>query len=156
MLFWLILCLTVLLNVSACGRKTDPVPIIPPMTSSPESESGGAKDTPPSAEDITEGETRPPSEQEYAITPNPPSGLTAVFTGTAVVLSWNEVTDQDFAYYVIYRSSAEDPLPIGKTNIPIFTDRNIILDTIYRYSISVVSKREGPRSIEIRVHTALP
>jgi hypothetical protein len=66
------------------------------------------------------------------------------------------VTGQDIKYYKIYRSSGDGYTSIGKTDIPVFTDRNIEPNTEYRYRMSVAGESESPLSKEIKVKTIIP
>jgi hypothetical protein len=141
---------------TACGRKGDPIPIIPPEESPLEDLSrttGGVRKT-PSFSSSGPAESAPEIINVVALTP--PSGLTAIFTVTAIVLSWAEDTVQDIRYYKIYRFSGDSYTPIGKTDIPVFTDRNIQANKEYRYRVSVVGEQESPLSKEIKVKTIIP
>ena len=157
-LFFLFLtfCLSISLITTACGRKGDPFPIIPPEEPPLEDVSGtavGVRKNPL----ISPSEPVESAQETINVVPlKPPSSLTSIFTGTAIVLSWDEDTVQDIKYYKIYRSSGDGYTSIGKTDIPVFTDRNIEPDTEYRYRMSVVGKIESPLSIEIKVKTISP
>lgn len=157
-LFFLFLtfCLSFSVMTTACGRKGDPFPIIPPEEPLLENVSGTAggvrKDPLFSPSEPVESAL----EIINVVPMKPPSGLTSIFTGTAIILSWAEDTVQDIKYYKIYRSSGDGYTPIGKTDIPVFTDRNIQPDTEYRYRVSVAGESESPLSKEITVKTIIP
>ena len=155
-ILFLTFCLSFAVMTTGCGRKGDPFPIVPPEEPPLENvsgTSGGVSDKPSSSP----SEPVEPALEIIDIIPlEPPSGLTAIFTGTAIVLSWKEVTGQDIKYYKIYRSSVDDYTSIGKTDIPVFTDRNINPGTEYYYRVSVVGESESPLSKEIKVKTIIP
>ncbi len=155
-LIFLAFCLSFSLITTACGRKGDPFPIIPPEEPPLEDVSGtagGVRKNPL----ISPSEPVESAQETINVVPlKPPSGLTSIFTGTAIVLSWDEDTVQDIKYYKVYRSSGDGYTSIGKTNISVFTDRNIEPDTEYRYRMSVVGEIESPLSIEIKVKTISP
>ena len=149
-------CLSFSVMTTACGRKGDPFPIIPPEEPLLENVSG-------TTGGIRKNPSFSPSEPVESaleimnvVQMKPPSGLTSVFTGTAIVLSWAEETGQDIRYYQVYRSSGDSYTSIGKTDIPVFTDRNIEPDTEYRYRVSVAGESESPLSEEITVKTIIP
>ena len=149
-------CLSFSVMTTACGRKGDPFPIIPPEEPLLENVSG-------TTGGIRKNPSFSPSEPVESaleimnvVQMKPPSGLTSVFTGTAIVLSWAEETGQDIRYYQVYRSSGDSYTSIGKTDIPVFTDRNIEPDTEYRYRVSVAGESESPLSDEITVKTIIP
>jgi hypothetical protein len=152
----LIFLLSFSVMTTACGRKGDPFPIIPPEEPTLENVSGtaGGVRKKPLISQSAPPESAP--EITNVVPLKPPSGLTAIFTGTAIVLSWAEVTGQDIKYYKIYRSSGDGYTSIGKTDIPVFTDRNIEPNTEYRYRMSVAGESESPLSKEIKVKTIIP
>ncbi len=155
-LLFLTFCLSFSLITTACGRKGDPIPIIPPEEPPLENVSGttGGDRKDPSFSPSKPVESAP---ETINIVPlKPPSGLTSIFTGKTIVLSWAEDTVQDISHYKVYRSSGDGYTPIGKTDIPVFTDRNIQPDTEYRYRVSVAGESESPLSKEITVKTIIP
>ena len=73
-----------------------------------------------------------------------------------ILLSWEQVTDEDFDYYKVYRSTESDIDPSAtevffETSDTTFTDTEIDLDIIYYYAVSAVdyNRNEGSLSIEI-------
>jgi predicted small lipoprotein YifL len=126
-----------LIFIAGCGRKGDPIPIIPPQEKAAEKSSGSV----PAVNKI-ESDAQPP-----------PTGLTAVYTESSIVITWNEVAGQGVKIYNIYRSSGGDYALIGKTGIPAFTDKNIERNRKYYYKVSTVAGSEGRLSKEIEVLT---
>lgn len=121
--------------LAGCGRKGDPVAIIPPQEKAVKNGSGVDFRT---------------------VQPTPPSGLNAVYTESSVVLTWDKVVGEDVKTYRLYRSSGNEYTLIGEAVIPAYTDRNIKQGIKYRYRVSSVSVSEGPLSEEIEVLTRTP
>lgn len=136
----------ILIVVSGCGRKGDPVPIIPPQEKAAEKSSGKIESTVPAVNKIE-------TDSAKGVQPDPPTGLTAIYTESSIVLTWNEVTGQGVKIYNIYRSSGGDYALIGKTGIPAFTDKNMERDKKYYYKVSAIAGAEGNPSKEIEVLT---
>jgi len=140
----------VVISIAGCGRKGDPVPIIPPQEKAAETipEKSSPGDTIPAVNkiepDVAKGAQLPP-----------PTGLSAVFIESGIVLSWDEVMGQGVKVYNIYRSSGGEYTLIGKTWIPAFTDKNIERNKKYYYKVSALAGAEGRLSKEIEVLTKL-
>lgn len=148
--FFPVFCLSVIVLVAACGRRGDPVLIIPPDERS--LERGAGKDY--SDSPLETGETA--AEITKTVPLKPPGGLNAIFTQTAIVLSWDEMTGKDIRYYKVYRSSGDGYKSIGKTVTPAFTDKNIKMDTNYHYRVSALGETESPLSEPIKIQTIVP
>ncbi|MEW6715013.1 MAG: fibronectin type III domain-containing protein [Nitrospirota bacterium] len=131
--------------IAGCGRKGDPIPIIPPQEKAAEKSSGKIK-----ANDT--GSVPAVNKIESDAQP-PPTGLTAVYTESSIVITWNEVTGEGVKIYNIYRSTGGEYALIGKTGIPAFTDKNIERGRKYYYKVSTVAGSEGRLSKEIEVTT---
>jgi len=147
-LFCLLLTAYCLSLVSACGRRGDPVPVVPPADGAV-----GNKDVRIKTEDALKGQgkdvmdavqTRPPA----------PTGLRGLYTQTSIILTWNEVPGQNIRYR-IYRSAGDGYVPAGETVTPAFTDKNVEPDRKYHYRISAVGAAEGPPSEEIIIVTEI-
>ncbi|MBI5676478.1 MAG: hypothetical protein HZC48_11740 [Nitrospirae bacterium] len=137
----------ILIFISGCGRKGDPIPIIPPREKSAEKNSG--KNDKGSVPAVNKTESEVAKGAQLA----PPTGLTAIYTGSSIVITWDEVTGQGVKIYNIYRSSGGEYALIGKTGIPAFTDKNVERDKKYYYKVSTVAGSEGSLSKEIEVLT---
>lgn len=136
-----------LIFITGCGRKGDPIPIIPPQEKAAVKSSGEIKAGPVPAVNKTE------SDAIKSVQLPPPTGLTAVYMESSIVLVWDEVMGKGVKVYNIYRSSGGEYALIGKTGIPAFTDKNIERDKKYYYKVSAVASSEGNLSKEIEVLT---
>ena len=139
-----------LIFIAGCGRKGDPIPIIPPQEKAAEKSSGKIK-----ANDTgsVPAVIKIESDGAKGAQPAPPTGLTAVYTESSIVITWDEVTGQGVKIYNLYRSSGGEYALIGKTGIPAFTDKNVERDKKYYYKVSTVAGSEGRLSKEIEVLT---
>ncbi len=134
--------LLALIFIAGCGRKGDPIPIIPQREKAAEKSSGSVPAVNKIESDGTKGVQLPP-----------PTGLTAIYTESSIVITWDEVMGQGVKIYNIYRSSGGEYALIGKTGIPAFTDKNVERDKKYYYKASTVAGSEGSLSKEIEVLT---
>jgi fibronectin type 3 domain-containing protein len=74
--------------------------------------------------------------------PNPPQGLTAVFTGRSVQLIWKPSLAPDIAGYNVYRQTQGQPperLNHELLRTPVFSDSNIVQGRQYTYWVTVVN-----------------
>jgi len=146
--FVIIFFLTALFLLPAgCGRRGDPV--LPPSyeeQAAPEREEGTAS---PATGDI-------PVDREEEKVPEPlkaPEGLTALYTGKSVVLTWNEIPDRRVAFYRVYRSSGDGYEAVAETATNAYTDRNVKEAAVYNYRVSAVGESEGPLSEALTIQT---
>jgi fibronectin type 3 domain-containing protein len=92
-------------------------------------------------------------EEIGADTPPAPENLIGVFTGSSVVLTWDEVDEQDISIYRIYRAEGGEFEMIGEALTPAFTDRDVKADTKYYYRVTAVSSSESPLSEVVLIST---
>lgn len=139
--------------ITACGRRGDPVPLVPPDVSS--------ENTGPAKEGVIgevpvgsagEAEEAVP-EAAGTVLPDPPGGLIAVFSQPVVILSWDEVTEQGIRFYRVYRASEDVYSVVGRTISTAFTDTNVKPGVKYRYRVSAVGQGEGLTSQEVTIET---
>jgi predicted small lipoprotein YifL len=144
-----LLCL-ILIFTAGCGRKGEPIPIIPPREKAPQAvpEKGKQGEVVPAP---AVNKIEPDSTKAAQLLP--PTGLSAVFIESSIVLSWDEVMGQGVKVYNIYRSTGGEYSLIGKTGIPAFTDKDIERGKKYYYKVSTVAGTEGRLSKEIEVIT---
>lgn len=74
--------------------------------------------------------------------PNPPQGLTAVFTGRSVQLIWKPSLAPDIAGYNVYRQTQGQPperLNHELLRTPVFSDSNMIRGMQYTYWVTAVN-----------------
>jgi hypothetical protein len=83
--------------------------------------------------------------------PDPPGGLTALYTGSRIVITWNEVTGA--VKYRIYRATGDSFDLIAETVTPAFTDERVKKGMKYSYRVTAVGRKEGRPSEEITVLT---
>lgn len=141
-------CFLFLVNMSACGRRGDPVLTAPYDEKAVEREAQ-AEETKKSSTD--EADTGP--EVTGTAQPDAPAGLVAVYTGNSIVIAWDEITDQEVKQYKVYRSEGDDYLFIGYSVTPAYTDNDIEPDREYYYKITAAGRSEGPASKELKVIT---
>ena len=93
-------------------------------------------------EDITDYTGSSPDMGAYEVTLAPPSGFTIYPLGTYVTLTWNSVTDDDFEYFVLERSTniefTED-INLEALITIYFEDDDLEYDTEYFYRLYYVS-----------------
>jgi fibronectin type 3 domain-containing protein len=135
------------MSLISCGRRGDPVPISP----IDETIIKGA------GKEVNVGEESSISEDtDTEITqPDIPTGITALFTGKTVVITWDDISDQGVKLYRVYRSSGDEFILIGDTVAPAFTDVQIELNAEYHYRVTAVGHSESGTSEEIKIITRL-
>ncbi len=143
-LFRILLIAYCILLFSACGRRGDPVPVMP-RTDAAVNEDAGKK-----PEDVFKGQ----EDAGQTARPPAPTALRGLYTQTSVVLTWNEVPGQNIRYRV-YRSAGDSYMLAGETDTPAFTDKSVKPDKEYHYRISAVGASEGPTSEEIVIVTEI-
>ena len=134
-------------SLTSCGRRGDPVPISP-------IDETIIKDA---GREVNAGEESSISEStDTEITqPDIPTGITALFTGKIVIITWDDISDQGIKLYRVYRSSDDEFILIGDTAAPAFTDVQIKLNTEYHYRVTAVGHSESGTSEEIKIITRL-
>lgn len=100
------------------------------------------------ADDLSKG-----TKNVEIVKPDAPSGLIGIFTGTTVVLTWNEVRGQGVQSYRVYRIGNNGYEKAGETVVPAFIDEDIKIKSRYRYKIMAVGKTESDFSNEIEIIT---
>lgn len=144
----IVLCSLSVFSFTACGRRGDPVPIVPPEENIVKEDADAAKERelPSEKEEGTE-------QQSGKLRPDPPAGLMVLYTQKAVVLTWDEVEGQDVRVYKVYRSTGDGYVLIGDTAVPAFTDHDVKPDTKYYYKVTAVGALESGQSKEIVIAT---
>lgn len=139
-------CFLFVFSFTSCGRRGDPVPITPYNENIIQEDVDGAKGQYP-AEEVT-------GDQGSGTTmPDVPAGLMGLYTQKLIVLTWDEVRDQDVRRYKVYRSSGDGYVFVGDTAAPAFTDREVKPDTKYYYKVTTVGVLESQPSKEIVIVT---
>jgi fibronectin type 3 domain-containing protein len=133
--------------LTSCGRRGDPVPISPVNETI-------IKDAGREANAVEESNISESTDTEIT-QPDIPTGITALFTGKIVVITWDDISDQGIKLYRVYRSSGDEFILIGDTVAPAFTDVQIELNTEYHYRVTVVGQLESDTSEEIKIITRL-
>ena len=133
------------MSLISCGRRGDPVPISP-VNETIIKDAGG---------EVNAGEAISISEStDTEITqPDIPTGITALFTGKIVIITWDDISDQGIKLYRVYRSSDDEFILIGDTVAPAFTDVQIKFNTEYHYRVTAVGHSESCTSEEIKIIT---
>lgn len=144
-----IVCLVALTLLISCGRRGDPVLLTPEESVEVRQD---AKDAGTGQVDAEEKEM-PEEAQTLLCQPAPPDGVTALFTGSGIVLAWNDIIDGNISVYRVYRSSGHEFIIAGETVSPAYTDRDITPGTTYSYYVTAVGKTEGLPSDRIIVKT---
>jgi fibronectin type 3 domain-containing protein len=148
-----------LIFIVSCGRRGDPVAIIPyEVGVDSYREVGVVKDSKAS----TGVDVKPEQEKVEIISPEAPAGFVAVYTQKSIVLTWDEIHGQGIGFYRVYRSEGrkdilrpegEDFFVIGETVTSAFTDKDVEPSKKYYYRVTAVGETEGPPSKEIEVVT---
>ncbi len=146
--------------ITSCGRRADPV-FVPsyeekPGTADILKDAGAQEET---GEEAGKPVAVTGAEEERKIEtaqPEAPSGLTAVFTGKGIVLTWREILNQGVSSYRIYRSLDNEFTLAGETVSPAFTDRDITSGLTYSYKVTAVGQSESPASEEIKISAEIP
>ncbi len=144
-------CLLTLVSVASCGRRGDPVPILPHEERDIKIEAKDSLGDKSDAPEIWVNGNGTVAEAVEAAQPDAPTGLVGLFSQNGIVLAWNEVMEQGVKFYRIYRSSAGGYALVGTSITPSFIDGNIKEENKYYYKVSAVGKSEGPLSEEIIV-----
>jgi hypothetical protein len=134
--------------LSSCGRRADPVLVEPSDAREDEAHS-----EPVTRETGTESQEARGDAETGAVMPEPPTGLTALFTGMSVVMTWDEIIGKGVRFYRIYRSDGNAFDVIGEAVTPVFTDRNVKPDVTYIYKVSAVGQSEGMLSEAVEIVT---
>lgn len=143
--------LIVIISLTACGRRADPF-----LPSDVEEDSTEQKE-----KIIIKERTKPddiedkkrPADEGLTEVPDAPEGLTALYTGKVVILTWNEDIDQRLSHYNIYRSTGEGFKLIGDAFAPAFADGDIKKNTTYYYRVTAVGLSESDHSDETEIIT---
>ncbi len=147
--------LLTLVILSACGRRGDPVPVFHFEEMAVEKKADEDSKEAEEPKKLLKEDVKAEPEEVRPVIYSPPAGLTAVYTGKTIVLSWDEVMGRNVRGYNIYRSVGEEFSLIGKSAIPAFNDRKIKPDTTYYYKISVVGTSESIQSEKIEIVTEM-
>lgn len=138
-----VLCALSVFAFYACGRRGDPIPLSP-------HEGEVIKKQ-------TDGKSAPPLKEEQLpvkmAAPAAPSGLSAVYTGGNVIVTWDELKAQGVEYYKVYRSIGGDYAHVGNTLMPVYIDKDVELNKKYYYRVSAVGTDEGLLSEKVGIRT---
>ncbi len=142
------------ISLSACGRRGDPVAIIPPA----HEVTGNTAIADGNEEGAAVKKENAEREEITIIAPNAPEGLVALYTEKSIILTWDEIRGQEIRTYNIYRSqgTADNYELIGDARMPAFTDKEIERKTRYYYRITAVGPLESSPSTEINILTEVP
>jgi hypothetical protein len=121
--------------MTACGRRGDPVAIMPPEEIEIQKDKKDVK------------------ADAYSLSIPSPEGLRGVYTQKSVILTWDEVTGQDIKFYRVYRSTGGDYKLIGETATTAFTDREVKPEVKYLYRVTAVGDSESLPSKELEIVT---
>ncbi len=155
-LFYLLLLISyfsLLISLTACGRRGDPVAVMPSEREiinddmDEGKEDQGNSESPVMHKEITETE-----ETELTV-PDSPAGLAALYTQNGVILVWDEADSRGVKLYRIYRSSGDDYRLVGDSVSPVFTDRDVKQGMKYFYRVTAVGGLESLPSDEINILT---
>jgi hypothetical protein len=139
-------CLLLTVFVVSCGRRGDPVLILPSEEIGTAEKSGMAENQIQAPDLIGTGE-----DTLTVMQPQAPEGLDAVFTGQKIILVWDEVAGQGVKSYRIYRSAGDDFSLMGEVVTPVFHDRDIESGARYFYKVTAVGQTESIGSDTVEV-----
>ncbi len=140
-----------LLSFTACGRRGDPMPLSPFEREPVAIEVMDKENVIPEVTPDKVQETEEPEKEKAR--PEAPSSLRGVYMQAGILLTWDEIIGQDVTLYRVYRLEGEVYTLIGEPVTPVFTDRDIENNRIYRYRVTAVNAMESPRSEEITLST---
>ena len=154
--FYLLLLISyfiLLTSLTACGRRGDPVAVLP------HEEKAAVEDLKTGKENIevpvsAEAEKNKIEEDkvEFAV-PDPPAGLDVLYTQKSIILTWDEIVGQGVRFYKIYRSKGDGFILVGENMTPVFTDRDVEQNVRYFYRITAFGVSESLPSKEIGILT---
>ena len=104
-------------------------------------------------QDVLDVEEEKGGLESVALMPDAPAGLMALYTQTAIVLTWDEVKGQDVRRYKVYRALGDEYMFVGDTASPAFTDRDAKPNTKYYYKVTSIGTLESQPSKEIVIVT---
>ena len=139
-------CFLFVFSFTSCGRRGDPVPIVPYNENVIQKDADEAKEQVP----VEKGTG---VQGSGTTMPDVPVGLMVLYTQKAVVLTWDEVKGQDVMRYKVYRSSGDGYIFVGDTAAPAFTDQDVKPNTKYYYKVTAVGVLESQLSKEIVIVT---
>lgn len=148
----------VLVSLSACGRRGDPIAITPPAHEVVKKEPTAGKENERSVESTEVKKEETETEEITLTTPTAPAGLVALYTEKSIILTWDEIRGQGIRGYNIYRSkwTADEYELVGDSAIPAFTDKKVERKTRYFYRVTAVGPLESGPSKEIDILTEVP
>ena len=135
------------ISFTACGRRGDPVAVVPYEHRTVVSEKA--------EEESSNAGVGKTEADEAPSVPDAPGGLKAVYTGTAVVLTWDEVSGKGTMVYTVYRSEERDFTALGTTQTPAFSDRTVTKGKTYYYRVSAMIDTEGEMSEGLKISTGM-
>ena len=144
-------CLLIFVSVTACGRRGDPVAILPHGEEELKIEAKDNVSGQAGAPEVPGNDNETGVEAVETAQPDAPTGLVGVFSQNGIILAWDEVMEQGVKFYRIYRSSEGEYLLVGTSVTPSFIDRDIKQEMKYYYKVRAIGQSEGPLSEEIIV-----
>lgn len=158
-LFYLLLLTSYFLfltSLMACGRRGDPVVVMPSEREIVKKDMDeGREDQKNSESPVMHKEIIETAETELTV-PDPPAGLAALYTQNGVILVWDEAESRGVRLYRIYRSNGDDYRLVGDSVSPVFTDRDVKQGMRYFYRVTAVGGLESLPSKEIYILTEVP
>jgi hypothetical protein len=151
-----ILCFVFLISITSCGRRGDPVAVMPTEREIINDDMDeGREDQKNSGSPVIHKEITKTAETELTV-PDSPAGLAALYTQNGIILVWDESGSRGVKLYRIYRSSGDDYRPVGDSVSPVFTDRDVKQGMRYFYRVTAVGGLESLPSDEINILTEVP
>jgi hypothetical protein len=149
----IIACSALVVSVTACGRRGDPVMIYPDSRTAVKKVEGEIKEIDDKAGNVKSDMGHAVTENTGVVIPDAPGGLVAVYTNRRVVMTWDDNPGQDVKLYRIYRSTGDDYSLVGETVTPAFTDSNVEHHVRYYYRVTAVGEYESQPSEGIDIVT---
>ncbi len=158
-MFYLLLLISyfsLLISLTACGRRGDPVAVMPSEREIINDDMDeGREDQRNSESPVIHKEIIEAAEAELTV-PDSPAGLAALYTQNGIVLVWDESGSRGVRLYRIYRSIGDDYRLVGESVSPVFTDRDVKQGMRYFYRVTAVGGLESLPSEEINILTEVP
>lgn len=149
--FYIILLCCVLFT--ACGRRGDPVAVAPYDENPVEKKAGQPHDDTKVMPPVSTVSEKPETKPDEKLMSDIPAGLTGVYTGNAIVITWDEIIGLGVRLYKVYRSSGDKYEIIGETVTPAFKDTSVEKNKKYHYKVTAVGINESAASGAITILT---
>lgn len=142
-----------LISLMACGRRGDPVAVLPHEKEIIKKDMEEVEEDQRNSERVVIHKEITETEETELNVPDSPAGVAALYTQKSIILVWDEVDSRGVRLYRIYRSSGDDYRLVGDSMTPVFTDSDVKPGMRYFYRVTAVGGLESLPSNEINILT---